>query len=332
MFKKIIICIITSVMLLTTFAGCETSTTKSNKKFSIVCTIFPEYDWTKEILGEQAENADITYLLDKGIDLHNYQPSADDMVKISECDLFIYVGGESDAWVDDALSTAKNKNMKVINLMEVMGNSAKEEVVKEGMMPEDEEESEETDEEPEYDEHFWTSLRNAEIFCNKISEALCEIDDKHSEIYKKNLSDYNSKLDDMDKRYQSMIDNAPVKTLIFGDRFPFRYFVDDYGLDYYAAFVGCSAETEASFETISFLANKVDELNAETIFVIENSDMSIAKSIIKNTKYRDQSIAELNSMQSVTSDMISDGTTYLGLMEKNYDVLKEALYKEVENE
>ena len=327
MIKKIFTIIASAVIVTGILSGCRSETIIKNKeKVSVVCTIFPEYDWTREILGDHAEDTEITYLLDNGIDLHNFQPSANDMVKISECDMFIYVGGESDGWVDDALSTANNKNMQVINLMEVMGNSAKEEEMKEGMMPEDEEESEEAVEEPEYDEHFWTSLRNAELFCTKISDSLCVLDPENADDYKKNLDDYTNKLDNLDKKFEKMITNAPVKTLIFGDRFPFRYFVEDYGLDYYAAFVGCSAETEASFETISFLSGKMDELNADTIYVIENSDKSIAESIIQNTKRKDQSIAELNSMQSVTSEMISDGTTYLVLMEQNYIVLEETLY------
>lgn len=332
MFKRFFILVLSAVMASFVFAGCGKSDNVSEKssdekKISIVCTIFPEYDWVKQILGKETENAEITYLLDKGVDLHSYQPTADDMVKISECDLFIYVGGESDEWVSDALASAKNKDMQVIDLMEVMGSSAKEEELKEGMMPEDEESEEESEEEPEYDEHFWTSLKNAKLFCTKISDALCVIDEEHSDEYKTNLSEYTAKLDDLDKEYQTMIDDAPVKTLIFGDRFPFRYFVEDYGLDYYAAFVGCSAETEASFETISFLAKKVDELNIKTIFVIENSDHSIAESIIQNTETKDQQIVELNSMQSVTGDMIDGGTTYLGLMKQNYNTLKAALYQ-----
>ncbi len=308
-------------------ADSNTSVDENIDKLSIVCTIFPEYDWTKEILGSQFENADVKYLLDKGADLHNFQPTAQDMVTISECDLFIYVGGESDEWVEDALSTAKNKDMQVINLMEVMGDKAVEEEMKEGMMPEDEEEEGEDDEEEEveYDEHFWTSLRNAKIICGEICDSLCTLDSKNADAYKKNLASYSEKLDKMDGDFKALIDSASEKTLVFGDRFPFRYFVDDYGLDYYAAFVGCSAETEASFETITFLANKIDELNCDTIFVIENSDHSIAEGIISNTQNKNQNIAELNSMQSVTADMVKNGTTYLGLMQKNYDVLKEAL-------
>lgn len=327
MFKKRIAAFAASLITAAgVFAGCSAPSVSGNKdKLSIVCTIFPEYDWTKEILGSNANGANITYLLDKGADLHNFQPTAQDMVTISECDLFIYVGGESDEWVEDALSTARNKEMQIINLMEVMGDKAVEEEVKEGMMAEEEEGEEDDEEEVEYDEHFWTSLGNAKLFCGVICEKLCALDEKNADSYKKNLASYSEKLDKMDGDFKALIDSASVKTLVFGDRFPFRYFVDDYGLDYYAAFVGCSAETEASFETIIFLANKMDELGSDTIFVIENSNQSIAKTIISNTKAKNQKIAELNSMQSVTADMVKNGTTFLGLMQQNYDTLKAAL-------
>jgi len=325
MLKRILISALSAVVLAGALSGCESAPANDKDKLSVVCTIFPEYDWTREIIGEQADNVQITYLLDKGADLHNFQPAAQDMVTISECDLFIYVGGESDEWVEDALSTARNKDMQVISLIEVMGDSAKEEEMKEGMMPEDEEGGDDEEEEPEYDEHFWTSLKNTKVFCDEICQALCRLDDKNADAYRKNLSDYTQKLDTLDNDFRTMLDAASVKTLVFGDRFPFRYFTDDYGLDYYAAFVGCSAETEASFETITFLADKIDELNAGTIFVIENSDHSIADGIIRNTRNKNQNIAELNSLQSVTSDMVKNGTTYLGLMQANYETLGEAL-------
>ena len=290
------------------------STTKNNddkSKISIVTTIFPEYDWVGQILGENQANVDLTMLLDNGVDLHSYQPSADDMVKMSKCDLFIYVGGESDAWVDDALKSAQNKNMKVINLLDVLGNSVKEEEQVEGMQAEeDEEEKEEGEEEgPEYDEHVWLSLKNVKTLCSSIADALCEIDSKNADLYKKNLNEYTKNLDALDKEYQQAVNSAKYDTLVFGDRFPFRYMVDDYSLKYYAAFVGCSAETEASFETIKFLANKVDELGVTTVLTIENPKHKIAQTVVENTKEKNQKILALNSMQSVTSDDVKNGET-----------------------
>ncbi|MBQ9542593.1 ZinT/AdcA family metal-binding protein [Ruminococcus sp.] len=502
---------------------------EGDKSFSVVCTIFPEYDWTKEILGEHADDAEITYLLDNGVDLHNYQPTADDILKISSCDLFVYVGGESDEWVENALAEANNEDMKVVELMDVLGDSAKVEELKEGMQEdehehdhdhskevstfeddevkdrslsdwagewqsayplvldgsldeawehksedgsmtaeeykdyytigyktdissvkidgdnitftyddgktvssdyeytgyfiqnwstgtkaamyrfeavdkesgapvyiefndhmiepekaehfhlrmsnesydaivdpegnwptffdaaltpdevcdevighghsdedEDEEEHEHEDEheeeheeehehhheegEEEYDEHVWLSVKNAKNICGAIEKELEAIDPDNAADYKANLESYTAKLDELDNSFKTLVDSASSKTLVFGDRFPFRYFVDDYGLDYYAAFIGCSAETEASFETIAFLAEKVNELDCGTIFTLENSSKDIANSII-SASGKSAEIAELNSLQSISADDIANGTSYLSIMQKNYDVL-----------
>ena len=294
----------------------------SSDKLSIVCTIFPEYDWVKEIMGDHAKDADITYLLDSGTDLHNFQPTAGDIMTISSCDLFIHVGGESDKWVDDALSEAVNKDIKVIDLMDVIGDRAKEEEIKEGMEAEEEEEGEE---ETEYDEHVWLSLRNAKIICKEIADQLSALDPENAADYGSSFEDYSKKLDEMDESFRTLTESSDKNTLIFGDRFPFRYFFDDYGLDYYAAFVGCSAESEASFKTVSFLAEKIGELKCDTIFTIESSDKSIAESIIRNSDNKKCSIAVLNSLQSVTASDLNSGVTYLSLMQQNYDVLAEYL-------
>ena len=293
------------------------------KPLKIVTTIFPEYDWVREILGDKADHAEVTMLLDNGVDLHSYQPTADDIIKISDCDLFIYVGGESDGWVEDALKEATNKEMQVINLLDVLGEQVKEEEVVEGM--EAEEEESEDEDEPEYDEHVWLSLKNAETLCSAITDALEEIDPANKDAYATNAASYLEKLAALDGEYQTVVDNAARKTVLFGDRFPFRYLVDDYGLSYYAAFAGCSAETEASFETISFLAGKVDELGLPCVLTIEGAQHKIAETIVQNTAEKNQSILMLDSMQSTTSTDVANGTTYLSVMESNLDVLKQAL-------
>ena len=474
------------------------ATADNDKQLKIVTTIFPEYDWVKEIAGEEASNMDLTMLLDNGVDLHSYQPTADDMMKISDCDLFVYVGGESDEWVEDALKEAVNKDMQVINLLDVLKDSIKTEEAMPGMQAEEghnhgyshfddsdvqdrtlsdwdgdwqsvypylqegvldqvmekkaengEKTAEEykeyyengykTDvsqitidaenntmsfvkngvastatyeykgyqiydyesgsrgvryffeatggdadapkyvqfsdhgiapgkaehfhiyagndgfdalseemenwptyypadmsgteiaedmlehEEKEYDEHVWLSLKNAQTLCSAIAEALETIDPEHKDVYAANVTSYNESLASLDSQYQDAVANASQKTLLFGDRFPFRYLVDDYGLKYYAAFAGCSAESEASFETISFLAKKVDELGLKNIMTIENSDQKIAKTIRDNTEDKNQKILSLDSMQSTTSEDVKNGTTYLSVMENNLNVLKEAL-------
>ena len=373
--KKNIAAIMTaSVLAVSALAGCGSSAksaatttaaetaakAEESRKLSIVTTIYPEYDWVKEILGSNAEHAELTMLLDNGVDLHSYQPTAEDIMKIADSDLFIYVGGESDGWVKDALKEATNEDMKVINLLETLGENVKEEEMVEGMQEgehhhdhgeehdhedgdhDHEHESAEAEhdhehgeaehehhhdhgDEPEYDEHVWLSVRNAKVLCTAIEEALAELDAENAESYAANLKSYSEKLDSLDQEYQAAVDGAAVKTLLFGDRFPFRYLVDDYGLDYYAAFVGCSAETEASFETISFLSQKVDELGLKAIMTIEGPEHKIAETIKENTKTKDQQILTMDSMQATDAEDVAAGVSYLSIMTENLEVLKAAL-------
>ena len=312
------------------FAGIHTAqagtTDTTDRKLKIVTTIFPEYDWTRAVLGDREADVDLTMLLDNGTDLHSFQPAVKDIMKVSSCDLLIYVGGESDQWIEDALESAQNKEMKTINLMEVLGDSVKEEETVEGMQESGHgHEHEEDEDEKEYDEHVWTSLRNASLICDAIAETLEEMDPQNKDVYESNAEAYQQKLSALDAEYQDTVDNAKQNTLLFADRFPFRYLVDDYGLSYYAAFSGCSAESEASFKTITFLAGKIDELGLNSVFTIEKSDDRIAQTVIENTKTKDQDILVLNSMQSITSEEIADGETYLSVMEDNLNVLKKAL-------
>lgn len=330
--KFLVFTVIFSIIF--TFAtGCKSSDSSGEKdKISVVCTIFPQYDWVKQIIGDKASKYDLTLLLDNGVDLHNYQPTADDIVKISNCDLFIYVGGESDGWVDDVLASADNKDIVSLNMVAILGDSIKEEETVEGMEKhEHEHDSDEQDnngdseEELEYDEHVWLSLKNASELCDEICSSICSIDKDNESTYKSNAGNYIKELDDLDSQYQEMVDTAKFDTILFGDRFPFRYMVDDYGLNYYAAFAGCSAETEASFNTIVFLAGKVDELKLPAILKIEGSDGKIADTILSNTSEKNQKILTMNSLQSVTKEDVENGENYLNVMAENLEVLKEAL-------
>ena len=326
----------------------------NSNKISIVCTTFPQYDWVKNILGEEAEHFNVTLLLDNGVDMHSYQPAVKDIATAGSSDLFIYVGGESDTWVEDALKEAKNKDLKAINLMETLDNFVKEEEVVEGMQEErkslghsheksSKEKQEQTqkeshensqeingqkeaaDEEPEYDEHIWLSIRNAEIMVKNIEKAIEQLDSDNAKVYQNNAENYIKKLDTLDKQYANTIQNAKYKVILFGDRFPFRYMVDDYDLKYYAAFAGCSAETMAGFETVTFLAKKADELQLPVILTIENSDGRIAEAVKSNTTKKNQKILAMNSLQSVTKEQLADGITYLQVMQENLSVLSEAL-------
>ena len=295
-------------------------------KIRVVTTIFPIYDWVREIAGDTG-NTEITLLLDSGVDLHSFQPSAQDILKVATCDLFIYVGGESDEWAEDALAEAVNPDMVVISLVEALGENAKAEEIVEGMQAEEEEEEGEEgeEEEEEIDEHVWLSLRNAQVFTSAIADALAQKDPANADSYRANADTYGAKLAALDAAYAEAVDSAAHKTLLFGDRFPFRYLTDDYGLTYYAAFVGCSAETEASFETVIFLAKKTDELQLPAVLTIEGKDHRIAETIIGSTADKNRKLLTLNSMQGTTANDIEQGATYLKIMEDNLAVLKEAL-------
>jgi len=357
----------------------QTTQRTENSRLSIVSTIFPQYDWVRQIMGERADDVDLTLLINNRIDMHSFQPSVSDIVRVSTADMFIYVGGDSDWWVEDVLRQAVNPNMIVINLMEVLGDRAVYEEIVEGMQHDHDCDDDDDCDDPSHDhgppydhahdhghgsgqehshdhddhdhdhdhdpghdhththdhshdhhhgtldEHVWLSLRNAVAFTVAITEALSTLDPEHAELFRANLTQYLNRLAELDAEYNEMVSAASSRTLLFADRFPFRYLVDDYGIHYYAAFPGCSAETEASFTTIIFLAEKVDELNLTTVMVTESADEAIARTIISNTASADQRILVLDSMQSANATDWQNGVTYLSIMERNLDVLREAL-------
>ncbi len=316
------------ILILFIISGCNSKKQiqqPENNHIKIAAAIFPAYDWTKNILGDNPADAELSLLVDNGVDLHSYQPSVDDILTISNADIFIYVGGESDQWVTDALKQANNPDIRIISMLDTIGEAAREEELSEGMEAEDEAHS---DLEPEYDEHVWLSLRNAAVICDAISAELSLLDPSNESTYQRNTAAYKTRLNELDTAYQSAIRESALKTLLFGDRFPFLYLTEDYGLDYYAAFSGCSAETEASFQTISFLAQKLDEYSLPAVLTIDGSDQRIAETIINNTESKNQIILTLDSMQSVSAQDISSGTTYLSIMEKNLEVLSKALKRE----
>ena len=346
--KKLLSTLVAAVMTVSCFTACSGKTPAvSDDKIQIVTTIFPAYDWVMNVLGDNPAGAEVTMLLDNGADLHSFQPTAEDILKITTGDMFVYVGGESDEWVDDILKEAVNKDMIVINLMETLGDSVKEEEMVEGMQAEEhdhdhEDEDDDHDHEDEddhdheynheheegeveYDEHVWLSLKNAAVLTAKMSESIQTLDPANKDVYTKNADSYIEKLNLLDNEYQAAVDAGAVKTLLFGDRFPFRYLVDDYGLKYYAAFIGCSSESEASFETITFLSKKVDELSLKAVLTIEGPDHKIAETIIENTSTKDQKILTLDSMQSTTAKDVESGASYFSIMENNLTVLKEAV-------
>ncbi len=307
--KRILTGVLAALLLLFLLAGCGTGAAKKDG-VQIVTTVFPIYDWTKNILGTHTEDIELTMLLQDGVDMHSFQPSVADMVKVSSCDLLIYVGGESDAWIEDALKERANPDMIVLNLMELLGERRLREELVEGM---------EGEAEDAPDEHIWLSLRNASIFCEAIRDALIRLDDTHAADYEHACAAYTDKLAALDEDYVEATEAAELETLIVADRFPFRYLVEDYGLDYYAAFAGCSADTEASFATVIFLAGKADELGVKNLCVIETSDGKLARTVAENAQ-GDLGVLTLHSMQGAVGE-----ADYLALMTQNLQVLKEAL-------
>jgi zinc transport system substrate-binding protein len=309
----IFMCLLLSLAMTVSARG-EDERAGAKGKPTVVTTIFPPYDFVREIAGT---NVDLTMLLPPGAESHSFEPTPRDITKIQKSDIFIYVGGESDAWVEQILSSLNTEKIKIITLMDCV--EVVEEEIVEGMQ---EEEEEEEGEEVEYDEHVWTSPRNAKRIVEKISETLCEVDPANASGYRANTTAYLSKLDSLDALFQDIVSRGTRKTLVFGDRFPLRYFADAYGLSYFAAFPGCSTETECSAATIAFLINKVRDEKIPVVFYIEFSNEKIADTICEETGAKKRL---LHAAHNVTKRDFDRKITYLEIMTKNSEVLKEAL-------
>ena len=339
-----------------TFVACSAESNEkapAQKKVSIVATTYPQYDWLKNILGDRLDAVNLKLLIKNGTDLHSYKPSAQDIAAIASADMVVFVGGESDKWIEKALKATPKEGRVQVNLMEALGDRVKEEEIVEGMQEEtkDErrertalsdlslsahghqggtkeiaEENHEHGEEAENDEHIWLSLKNAELLVMNLADALSKVDTAHATEYHMNAGLYIAKISALDAQYRAAVDSANFKTILFGDRFPFRYLVDDYGIKYFAAFVGCSAESEASFETVAFLAGKMDSLALPAIFTIDGSNGKIARAILDaSKKSKETPVLTLNSMQSVTDAQMQAGADYLSIMRENLEVLKKAI-------
>jgi ABC-type metal ion transport system, periplasmic component/surface adhesin len=315
MFRKIL-AIAIAICVPLAFVGCGgAETKKDDKKISIVTSIFPPYDFAKQIVGDFA---DVSMLLPPGGDSHSFEPSIKDMAKIGEADVFIYVGGESDVWVNRVLSSVDTSKTKIITLMDCA--QVVEEEIKEGMTAEEEHSGHE-EHEPEYDEHVWTSPRNAVLIIEKITGALLNLDENSSE-YSKNKVDYIDKLMEIDREFTDIVSNSKRKTLVFGDRFPFRYFTDAYGLDYFAAFPGCSDDTEPSIKTISFLIDKVKAENIPIVFHAEMGNVKMATTIATDSGAE---VRQFHACHNISKDEFAAGISYIEVMKENAEVLKEAL-------
>lgn len=324
--KKTSVFVTIAIVCIVMLTGCAKvpEVLAEDNRLHVVCTTFPQYDWVVNLIQGNEENVSVTLLMDKGGDLHNFQPSALDIARVSECDLFVYVGGESDGWVDDALKESVNPDMRVINMMDVVRERLVEEEHVEGGSGHDMHGHEERGEN-EYDEHVWLSVRNAAFIAEHIAAELAKMDPENAALYRRNSNQYSTALNALDVQYAEAVKRADCNTLLFADRFPFRYLAEDYGMDYYAAFNGCSAETEAGFGTVAFLINKLEELQLGAVLVTDGSDDRLARVVIENTTSGQQQILVLNSMQSVSQKDIKAAISYLNVMEENLKVLRQAL-------
>jgi zinc transport system substrate-binding protein len=306
------ICILFSLVMTLPARG-RKDAERTNGKINVVATIFPPYDFVREIAGDKVN---LTMLLPPGAESHSFEPTPQDIIKVRNCDVFIYVGGESDAWVERILESMDTSRMEIITLMDCV--EVVEELVVEGM-----EEEEEEAEEPEYDEHVWTSPKNAQLIVQKIAGILKQRDTSNTAEYEKNVAAYLAKLTDLDASFRTMINGAKRKTFIFGDRFPFRYFADAYGLGYFAAFPGCSTETECSAATVAFLVDKVRAEKIPVVFHIELSNEKIADTICEETGAKK---LLLHAVHNISKSDFERGMNYYDLMSQNVQNLKEALY------
>ena len=344
--KKIVkMCAVPMAMLgFLVCAGCNSTT---DDQITIVCTNFALYDWTSQLLGES--EAEVILLLDNGTDMHSFQPSAEELIQIADCDMLVHVGGESDAWLEDALEVNPKEGRVVVNLMDVLEANLKEEVYTEGMQTEhvhadgsvcseahDHDEhlaggNDEADDAVQdshsavMDEHVWLSLRMAVKSCEAIEEALCRVLPDDAERIQANAEAYCNELVALDQKYVDVVENnANEGMVIVADRFPFMYMMEDYGIEYYAAFPGCSTESEADFETVVFLAEKVQEYNVDILLITEGGTDTLANTVFENAKMTGE-IAVLHSMQVVYNSDVEEGASYLGYMEANLEVLREVL-------
>ena len=305
--------------VLTTIVSCTRQNTAQSSKIKITCTTFPNYDWTREITRGIA-GIDLKLIVSDGTDLHSFQPSVNDIVTIQTTDILVFTGGESDEWVLDAIKNPMNRNLVPVNLMSHLSERLQRE--------ENEINDHECDHEfddAENDEHIWLSLKNAQASCQTICTALCEKDPAHKDSYQQNTHSYLEKLSALDENYAHVISGSKKKSIVFADRFPFKYLASDYGLSHFAAFKGCAAETEASFQTIAILAQKLNELDLNCIIKIEGSSDSLSKTVLKTSGRSNGRILVLDSIQSVTKKQIDGGYTYLGAMESNLKVIQDAL-------
>ncbi|MBR5229925.1 MAG: zinc ABC transporter substrate-binding protein [Firmicutes bacterium] len=343
MIKKQLMAILLSALLILTASGCKSNISDTSKsgEMQVLCAAFAEYDWTRAILGENPGNIQLSLLNESGMDMHSYQPSVADMVKIADADLVIFTGGESEFWIEDALISSGSEAANHLCLMEIFLHhhdlsdrytlDCEEEEGHDHDHGDEEEEGHDHDHEGHLhttDEHLWLSPKMAPTFVGEIAEALSELDPANRDYYAQNLRNYITRISTLDFQFEEAVRLAYEKgsvTILVADRYPLKYLLEDYGIKHIAAFPGCSAETEASFETILSLSEAFDHLNLSAVAILKKSKTDLAQTVIKNSLRQDAEIIVFDSMQSVTAKDIKAGATWLSVMEENLEALTQAL-------
>lgn len=300
-FSAVFLCFLTFI---TVFTGCRQKQNNNADKIKVACSIFPELDWTFTILGYNTDSILPSMIIQNGMDIHNYQPNQYDFDKIKTADLIIYIGGDSENWLKEAIKTTAKPDVKTLNLLETLNSITQTENT---------------------DEHIWLSLRNAQILTIEIAKALQEIDPTHNPIYLENAKKYNNELKLLDMQFQKAVDNAKQRTIIFSDRFPFYYLFKDYNLDYISALPGCSSQTQIDEQTLETLAAKVNELNVKYIYKIETASKKRADKILSKAHNYDCEIISLDSLQSSTVRSALEGKTYIKTMKTTLQDLEKGL-------
>ena len=312
--KKILCLLLCLCCLFPLASGCGK---RDDGKITILCTVFPLYDWVKNIVGE-SETVEVSLLITNGSDLHSYQPSAEDIIRISSADLFFYVGGSSDAWVEETLKTQASDDRIDVKMTEIPDIRLREMCIDSTAEHHDHDHG-------GVDEHLWLSLFNAKIASAYVTEQLSELDEEYAETYRENFNAYASSLDALDQEYTSFVSSLDAPRMLCADRFPFVYLAEDYGISYLCAFEGCSTDANASAETISRLAKALDTYALSSIVTTERPCAGLAESVRDASAAKNQKILVLDSMQSVTEKDADGGTNYLNVMKQNLETLRQIL-------
>ena len=320
--KKLLCVILALLLTLPLLTGCGFF--GNNDGIRIVCTTFAQYDWIKNIIGD-CDTIELSLLIQNGSDPHSYQPTAADIMSISNCDMIVTVGGDSETWVNDAIERSQNKELKKIELATIEGMTLHE--ISSSSHSHSEHDHGHDHHDCAFDEHLWLSLNNAMTAVSALTEEICKLDKKNAETYRKNAENYLSKLSALDEEYKNTVEKIPEKDrfVLFADRFPFVYLLADYEIEYQAAFEGCTTDVDATFDTVITLIKAADSHGVSCIAVTESSDKALAKTVMTSTAKKDLKTITLNSLQRVKKKDADNGVSYLGVRKENLSALKSAL-------